>query len=140
MTLKMQIPEGYKPYNTKEGKFAALIGPYFIRYEYPNTEFITFISEKQSNLNNVAHGGFLMAYADSVGGYYAYNAVKKSIVTINLDSQFIRHVPLGSWLIAKGEIKKAGKRLIFVEIEMFIENILVFKSTGIWQIINIEKR
>ena len=27
-----------------------------------------------------------MAYADSVGGYYAYNTVKKSIVTINLNS------------------------------------------------------
>ena len=37
-----------------------------------------------------------MAYADSVGGFFAYNTVKKGIVTINLNSQFIRPVPVGS--------------------------------------------
>ena len=41
-----------------------------------------------------------MAYADSVGGFFAYNTVKKGIVTINLNSQFIRPAPVGSWLEA----------------------------------------
>ena len=81
-----------------------------------------------------------MAYADSVGGFFAYNTVKKGIVTINLNSQFIRPVPVGSWLEATGEVKKYGKRLVFVNIEMFIKNKLVFSSTGTWQIINIDKR
>ena len=137
MTIKKQIPKGYKIYRTIEGKFAAHIGPYYTRYKYPNTEFLVLVEDKQSNLNNVAHGGFLMAYADSVGGYFAYNSVKKPIVTVNLNSEFIRPVPVKSLLKAKGKVKKSGKRLIFIEIEMYIEKKIVFKSSGIWQIINI---
>ena len=137
MKKKNQIPAGFKAYKTIEGKFASLIGPYYIKKKLSDTIFGIFIEQKQSNLNNVAHGGFLMAYADSVGGYHAYNIIKKPIVTINLNSNFIRHVPLGSWLIAKGKVKKFGKRLVFVEIEMFIKKKLVFSSSGVWQVINI---
>jgi len=140
MKKKLQIPRGFKPYKTIEGKFAAHIGPYFLKKTFPNTIFGTFVENYQSNLNEVAHGGFLMAYADSVGGFFAYNTVKKGIVTINLNSQFIRPVPVGSWLEATGEVKKYGKRLVFVNIEMFIKSKLVFSSTGTWQIINIDKR
>ena len=140
MKKKLQIPKGFKPYKTIEGKFASHIGPYFLKNIFPNTIFGTYIEQYQSNLNEVAHGGFLMAYADSVGGFFAYNTVKKGIVTINLNSQFIRPVSIGSWLEAVGKVKKYGKRLIFVDIEMYIKKQLVFSSTGTWQIINIDKR
>ena len=140
MNEKKQIPRGYKPYKTIEGKFAAHIGPYFFKKKFPDTIFGTFIENKQSNLNNVAHGGFLMAYADSVGGFFPYNTVKKGIVTVSLNSQFIRPAPVGSWLEAIGSVKKFGKRLVFVNIEMFIKKQLVFSSTGTWQIINIAKQ
>ena len=139
MKKKLQIPKGFKPYKTIEGKFAAHIGPYFIKRKFPNTIFGTYIENYQSNLNEVAHGGFLMAYADSVGGFFAYNTVKKGIVTINLNSQFIRPAPVGSWLEASGKVKKYGKRLVFVNVDMYIEKQLVFSSTGTWQIINIDK-
>ena len=139
MKKKLQIPKGFKPYKTIEGKFAAHIGPYFHKRKFPNTIFGTYIENYQSNLNEVAHGGFLMAYADSVGGFFAYNTVKKGIVTINLNSQFIRPAPVGSWLEASGKVKKYGKRLVFVNVDMYIEKQLVFSSTGTWQIINIDK-
>ncbi len=140
MKIKKQIPKNFKDYKTVEGRFAQHIGPYFVKNSFPKTIFGTFIQEIQSNLNNVAHGGFLMAYADSVGGFFAYNTVKKPIVTISLNSNFIRPVPIGSWLEAVGKVKKYGKRLVFVEIEMFIMKEIVFTSSGIWQIINIAKQ
>ena len=140
MKKKLQIPKGFKQYKTIEGKFPSHIGPYFLKRKFPNTIFGTYIENYQSNLNEVAHGGFLMAYADSVGGFFAYNKVKKGIVTINLNSQFIRPVPVGSWLEAIGEVKKYGKRLVFVNVDMYIKKQLVFSSTGTWQIINIDKQ
>ena len=139
MKKKLQIPGGFKPYKTIEGKFAAHVGPYFIKNKFPDTIFGIYIQNYQTNLNEVAHGGFLMAYADSVGGFCAYNTVKKSIVTINLNSNFIRHVPLGAWLEARGNVKKYGRRLIFINVDMHIKNKLVFSASGIWQIINIDK-
>ena len=128
MENKLQIPKGFTPYKTVEGKFASHIGPYFIKKKFPYTIFGTYILNLQTNLNEVAHGGFLMAYADSVGGYYAYNTVKKSIV------------PIGSWLEARGKVVKYGKRLVFVNIDMYIKKKLVFNAKGIWQIINIDKQ
>ena len=140
MTNKIHIPKGFKIYKTIEGKFAAHIGPYFIKHNYPNTIFKVFIDNKLSNLNEVAHGGFLMSFADSVGGFYAYNNVKKPIVTVNLSSNFIKPVKINSWLEAKGTVKMSGKSLIFVEIEMFVKESIVFSSSGVWKIINIAKR
>ena len=140
MNDNMEIPKGFKPYKTIEGKFAAHLGPYYLKNKYPRTIFGVFISNKLSNLNNVAHGGFLMSYADSVGGFYAYNRVKKPIVTINLNCNFIKPVPIKSWLLAKGKVKMSGKSLIFIEIEMFIEKNIVFSSSGIWKVVNIVKK
>jgi len=139
MIDNIQIPKGFKTYKTIEGKFASHIGPYYIKYKYPNTVFGVLINNKSSNLNEVAHGGFLMSYADSVGGFYAYNKIKKPIVTVNLNCNFIKPVPVNSWLLAKGKVKMCGKSLIFIDIEMFIEKILVFSSSGVWKIINIIK-
>ena len=139
MNDNIQIPSGFKPYKTIEGKFASYIGPYYIKYKYPSTVFGVLIDNKSSNLNEVAHGGFLMSYADSVGGFYAYNKIKKPIVTVNLNCNFIKPVPVDSWLLAKGKVKMCGKSLIFIDIEMFIKKILVFSSSGVWKIVNIIK-
>ena len=54
MNNNIQIPKGYKPYKTIDGKFAAHIGPYYIKYKYPRTVFIVFIDNKLSNLNEIA--------------------------------------------------------------------------------------
>ena len=139
MIDNIQIPKGFKPYKTIVGKFASHIGPYYIKYKYPSTVFGVLIDNKSSNLNEVAHGGFLMSYADSVGGFHAYNKIKKPIVTVNLNCNFIKPVPVDSWLLAKGKVKMCGKSLIFIDIEMFIEKILVFSSSGVWKIVNIVK-
>ena len=139
MIDNIQIPKGFKTYKTIEGKFASHIGPYYIKYKYPNTVFGVLIDNKSSNLNEVAHGGFLMSYADSVGGFYAYNKIKKPIVTVNLNCNFIKAVPVNSWLLAKGKVKMCGKSLIFIDIEMFIKKNLVFSSSGVWKVVNIIK-
>ena len=80
-----------------------------------------------------------MSFADSVGGFYAYNKIKRPIVTVNLNCNFIKPVPVNSWLSAKGKVKMCGKSLIFIDIEMFIEKILVFSSSGVWKIVNVIK-
>ena len=133
------IPSGYKLYETSDGRFAHWIGPYFLKNKFPNTIFGTRITKKQSNLNDVSHGGFLMAFADTIGGYFSYKTVKKSIVTVTLNSMFMRPVPLNTWLEGKGKVKKFGKKTIFVDIEMYAMNKVVFNASGTWQIINIAK-
>ncbi len=136
----LSIPQGFKEYKTFDGKFSDIIGPYFVKGKYPNTVFITKISEKQTNLNSVAHGGFLMAFADTIGGNVAFNSVKKRSVTASFNASFIRPAPIENWLEGKGYVIKHGKRAIFIEVVLTLNKKIVFKANGIWQIINIDNR
>ena len=134
----MQLSDEFNLYKTVDGKFSDQIGPYYYKNDFPDTIFAVEIKEKQTNLRQVAHGGFLMAFADSVGGYFAYKATMKPSVTVNLNSNFISPVPINSLLEAKGNVLRKGKRTIFVSVEMFVKKKLVFCASGVWQIINIE--
>lgn len=136
----MNIPNDFKLYNPLDGKFSFTIGPYYIKGTYPNIEFGVRILEKHTNVNNVAHGGFLMGLADTVGGHTAYNALKKKSVTASFNANFIRPVPSNSWIVSKGTILKAGKRTIFIEVSILIEEVLVFQANGLWQIINVDNK
>ena len=54
MKKKLQIPLGYKPYKTIEGKFASHVGPYFLKNKFPNTIFGTLynLGAKSSLISN----------------------------------------------------------------------------------------
>ena len=45
----------------------------------------------------------------------------KEMRTINLNSNFLSYVPVGSWLEAKGKVVKYGRRLVFVNIDMYLK-------------------
>ena len=122
-----------------KSSYSLLLGELETKQENNQNIYRITVAEKHLNSGNFAHGGFLMSYADSVGGFHAYNKVKKPIVTVNLNCNFIKPVPINSWLLAKGKVKMCGKSLIFIEIEMFIKKNLVFSANGVWKIVNIVK-
>ena len=136
---KANTPSDFKLYESRDGMFTDRIGPYFIRGRYPDITLGIRIFEHHSNLNGVAHGGLLMAFVDTIGGYIAAKAGEGPSVTANLNTNFIRPIPLGSWLEGKGKALKAGRKAIFVRVELTLEKQLVFTAEGIWQKINREK-
>ena len=112
MTQKPVIPPppppGFEP-AIPPGQFLERAAHFFIK-EDPSAPFIgTWITEDQSNGYKVAHGGFLMTFAD-----FATTFVLKGI-TINLSADFIRAVPLGSWLEARIAARRQSSSLIFVD-------------------------
>jgi len=71
---KANVPEGFKMYESRDGMFTDRIGPYFIKCRYPEVTLGMRIFQHHSNLNGVAHGGLLMAFVDTIGGYVAAKA------------------------------------------------------------------
>ena len=136
----MTVPIGFKKYIPVDGKYSDTIGPYYLKGSFPNIEFGVKILEKHTNINNVAHGGFLMGFADTVGGHVSYNMLKKKSVTATFNANFIRPVPHNSWVTSNGHIIKAGKRAVFIEIKVFVKKNIVFLANGLWQIINVDNK
>ena len=136
---KANAPQNFKLYESRDGMFSDRIGPYFIKGRYPDIILGIRIFEHHSNVNGVAHGGMLMALADTIGGYIAAKAGEGASVTANLNSYFMRPVPLNSWVEGTGKALKTGKRAIFIRVELTLDDKLVFAADGMWQKINREK-
>ena len=136
---KANAPEGFKLYESRDGMFTDRIGPYFIKGRFPDAIIGIRIFEHHSNLNGVAHGGLLMAFVDTIGGYTAAKAGESASVTANFNANFIRPVPLGSWSEGKGKALKAGRKAVFIRVELALEEKIVFSAEGIWQKINKQK-
>ena len=136
---KANAPEGFKLYESRDGMFTDRIGPYFIKGRFPDAIIGIRIFEHHSNLNGVAHGGLLMAFVDTIGGYTAAKAGESASVTANFNANFIRPVPLGSWIEGKGKALKAGRKAVFIRVELTLDEKIVFSAEGILQKINKQK-
>ena len=132
-------PEGFKLYDSRDGMFTDRIGPYFIKGSYPDVTMGIRILDHHSNYNGVSHGGLLMAFVDSIGGYIAAKAGEGPSVTANFNANFMRPAPVGSWVEGTGKALKVGRKAIFIRVELTLEKKLVFTAEGIWQKINREK-
>ena len=132
-------PDDFKLYESRDGMFSDRIGPYFIKGKYPNVTMGIRILEHHSNYNGVSHGGLLMAFVDTIGGYIAAKAGEGPSVTANFNANFMRPAPVGAWIEGTGKALKTGRKAIFVRVELTFKKKLVFTAEGIWQKINSEK-
>lgn len=132
-------PDDFKLYESRDGMFSDRIGPYFIKGKYPNVTMGIRILEHHSNYNGVSHGGLLMAFVDTIGGYIAAKAGEGPSVTANFNANFMRPAPVGAWIEGTGKALKTGRKAIFIRVELTLKKKLVFTAEGIWQKINREK-
>ena len=77
------------------------------------------ITEKHSNGQGDAHGGTLMALADTAMGV-ACNFLGEKIVTTDLQYRFLREVLPGDRVVAHGEILKLGRSLITTVCHLYV--------------------
>ena len=132
-------PKNFKLYESRDGMFTDRIGPYFIKGRYPDVTMGIRILDHHSNMNGVSHGGLLMAFCDTLGGYIAAKAGEGPSVTANFNANFMRPAPLGAWIEGAGKALKIGRKAIFIRVELTLEKKLIFTAEGIWQKINREK-
>ncbi|MGI8774800.1 MAG: PaaI family thioesterase [Actinomycetota bacterium] len=77
-------------------------------------------------------GGMLAAFADSVlgGAASAYLAADQYPALAEMKISILRPAPAGMELTGKGRVLKAGKKILFVEAEVWGGDELIAKASG----------
>jgi len=130
----MSNPNGWEPFAEIEG-YIAHNGPYLVRTEADGTYRYGFqTDERHSNPNNVIHGAAVTGFADTVLGHIIVHSLKRNCATISLTTEFISGAPLGSFIEATAQVKRATRTLAFVSTDVTFEGKLLLSATGVYRL------
>ncbi|NLW25348.1 MAG: PaaI family thioesterase [Clostridia bacterium] len=88
------------------------------------------IKPEHSNMFGIAHGGILASIADIIMGIPCFT-LGKSVVTIDMNINFIKSVPLGTTITGIGQVTGNGNKIMRTIGKIFNEeNQLVAQSQG----------
>jgi uncharacterized protein (TIGR00369 family) len=126
------IPDGYAAYPLYMG-YSDLIGPLYRRMEGDTEWFGLRIEQRHANRGPMAHGGLIATLADIVIGRVALKAqqTKRGCLSINLNVDYLRNAPLGSWLTASALAERIGSSIGFVSCRIVADDELVAQARGI---------
>ncbi|MEM6857372.1 MAG: PaaI family thioesterase [Pseudomonadota bacterium] len=103
-----------------------LLGSEFIGFdEATNTATMRFTVRKEmTTWRGGVQGGLIAGYLDDVMGYAFVASTGGELAPLNLDlsMSLIRLIPDGATIIAKGRVVKAGRKVVFLEGELWTED------------------
>lgn len=110
-----------KTYN-QWNKFGDLMQMHFSVINKGEIAYYMTVTEEHLATPIAAHGGSLAALMDATLGVCALSEVceeMKVVSTVNMNMSFLHPANLGDQLIGRGKVVKSGKRIIFVEAQIF---------------------
>jgi uncharacterized protein (TIGR00369 family) len=110
-----------KTYN-QWNKFGDLLQMHFSVIDKGEIAYYMTITEEHLATPIAAHGGSLAALMDATLGVCALSEVceeMKVVSTVNMNMSFLHPANLGDQLIGRGKVVKSGKRIVFVEAQIF---------------------
>ena len=113
-------PDGYQPY-TRISPFTEPWFPLFARMEDTQFRLGTHLREAHCNRRGLIHGGFIASIADNAMGLslgrvlHGKGREVKSILTLNLATDFLGLAEIGQWFETDSRVLKAGRATGFVE-------------------------
>ena len=103
-------------------KFGDLMQMHFSVIDKGEIAYYMTVTEEHLATPIAAHGGSLAALMDATLGVCALSEVceeMKVVSTVNMNMSFLHPANLGDQLIGRGKVVKSGKRIIFVEAQIF---------------------
>ena len=125
---------GYQTWSsTQRDPFEDHCGPFFLR-KLPDGTVETAFEAKAHHCNafGILHGGVLMSFAD-----YSLFAIANddlgagSAVTVSFSSDFIAGAGPDQLIKGRGQVTRAGGRLIFVRGEIFSDERVLLSFSGV---------
>ncbi|ODS60208.1 MAG: hypothetical protein ABS48_01135 [Erythrobacter sp. SCN 68-10] len=117
---------GYYPEDAGQSPHTALLGSEFVGWDAATqTATMRFtVRREMCTWRGGVQGGLVAGYLDDVMGYAYVAATGGEMAPLNLDiaMSLIRLIPEGATLTGKGRVVKAGKRVIFLEGELYGED------------------
>lgn len=126
------VAHGWKSLKTQS--LAQAIGQTYARRDGEGWIYGFVADERHLNVNNVVHGGILMAFADQAVGMVAWEAAGRAqCVTIQLNSLFVRSARPGDFIECRARVVRATSSLIFMAADLHVGGEVVLQVDGIWR-------
>jgi acyl-coenzyme A thioesterase PaaI-like protein len=131
------VPSGFRPVAVG-GEFVHAVGPLWGRWDGKRVHLAFHVEERHSNVGKSCHGGMLSTFADmqmAVATHYQCPEIAgHGFFTINLTTDFVAAVPIGSWLEGSADIIRATKSLVFIHGTAGVEAATVLRYSGVYKI------
>jgi len=116
----------YYPEDAGDSPHSALLGSQFVSYD-DATQTVTMrftVKREMCTWRGGVQGGLIAGYLDDVMGYAFVAATGGELAPLNLDISMtmIRLIPEGATILAKGRVVKAGRKVVFLEGELYTED------------------
>jgi uncharacterized protein (TIGR00369 family) len=131
------LPAGWKIMPASD--YPALIGPFLARREEGGGGWrYAFVAERRHlNKGGVVHGGMLVSFADDALGATIWEAVgRRSVTTVQLNTQFIAPVRAGDLVEARAEVLRATRTVVFIRGVLEVGGRAVVHADGVWKILH----
>jgi uncharacterized protein (TIGR00369 family) len=127
--------------SVRRGPFTTHNGPWFHWAEESDWRQGVRLLGRHCNSRGIVHGGFLSSFADGLAATAVFREVKRSAVTIKLNTEFLRAAKAGEWLQGTAKITRATGKTAFVDAyawtgegrDIPMDN-LVFRSAAVFRL------
>ncbi|HWA30386.1 MAG TPA: PaaI family thioesterase [Rhizomicrobium sp.] len=116
--------------------FENFVGPLYEIGEGLDRRYAFVVDERHVNLRGVIHGGMLMTLADMTLGQAAWDACDHAnVVTLNMQSQFIRGARLGEIVEVQPVLTRRTRAILFLRGDFTVAGETIFACASLWKII-----
>lgn len=124
------VPSGFLPLATHRG-FVHLFGPLYLHETEPVVG--ARVAVQHLNIQDIAHGGYLAALADSAYGIVMRRDMPDVVPrTAHLSVDYLSAVREGDWIEAKVTFVKHGKRIANGTCCLTVDGRMVLQTTGVF--------
>ncbi|HSM97262.1 MAG TPA: PaaI family thioesterase [Rhizomicrobium sp.] len=116
--------------------FENFVGPLYEIGEKLARRYAFVVDERHVNMRGVIHGGMLMTLADMTMGQAAWDACDHAdVVTLNMQSQFIRGARLGEIVEVQPVLTRRTRSIIFLRGDFMVGDEIIFSCASLWKIL-----
>lgn len=133
------VPSGYRLLEVDTGPFFARLGPVYCREDVRadgSTGLLLGLRVSPEHLNQggLVHGGMLITLADVACGMNLRraSATYEYAITASMTVDFLGAPQVGTWLAARVEIDRLGRRLAFCTCFLQAEGKLVLRASAVF--------
>lgn len=124
------VPAGFRPLTTQRG-FIHLFGPLYLHETEPVVA--ARVAAQHLNIQDIAHGGYLAALADSAYGIVMRRDMPGIVPrTAHLSVDYLSAVREGDWIEARVTFVKQGKRITNGICCLTVDGSMVLQTTGVF--------
>lgn len=127
--------------SVRRGPFTTHNGPWFHWASETDFRQGVRLQPRHCNSRQIAHGGFLASFADGLAATAVFRDIKRALVTIKLNTEYLRSAQAGDWLQGTARVTHATGKTAFVDAFAWVgegEDIpmseLVFRASAVFRL------